>query len=272
MKSPSRLLVAFAALVTLTAATLLAGAGAGMEQKVGSPKGPEAKGVVAVKTPAWKEVDRLEGEQKLEEARAALEGIRKAARAAGNGEEWTKALIREVQLRTALHGYETSVRFLKDEPWPEGALNRAALDLFYAQSLVNYVRTYGWEIGKRERVETKGVVDLKAWTRDQIWAEAGRAFVDVWSRREAFGGEPASRLPDFIQPNTYPAGVRPTLRDSVTYLFADFLADTSGWRPEESNEVYRLDAGQLAKGEGEQPGQKPKQKKTGKITAGQTFG
>ncbi len=250
MKSPSRLLVAFAALVTLTAATLLAGAGAGMEQKVGSPKGPEAKGVVAVKTPAWKEVDRLEGEQKLEEARAALEGIRKAARAAGNGEEWTKALIREVQLRTALHGYETSVRFLKDEPWPEGALNRAALDLFYAQSLVNYVRTYGWEIGKRERVETKGVVDLKAWTRDQIWAEAGRAFVDVWSRREAFGGEPASRLPDFIQPNTYPAGVRPTLRDSVTYLFADFLADTSGWRPEESNEVYRLDAGQLAKGEG----------------------
>ena len=250
MKSLSRLPVAFAAFVVLSAATLRAGAGAMTEQKAGSQKGSEAKGVAAVKTPTWKDVERLEGEQKLEEARVAVEGIKKAARSAGNGDDWTKALIREVQLRTALHGYETAVRFLKDESWPEGALNRASLDLFYAPSLVNYVRAYGWEIGKRERVETKGVVDLKAWTRDQIWAEAGRAYADVFGRREALGAEPDSRLPDFIEPNTFPAGVRPTLRDAVAYLFTDFLADSSGWRPEETNEVYRLDAGLLARGEG----------------------
>ena len=34
---------------------------------------------------SWKEVERLEGEQKYEEARAAVEGIRKRARAAGMG-------------------------------------------------------------------------------------------------------------------------------------------------------------------------------------------
>ena len=250
MKSPSRLLVASAAFVTLTTATLLVGAGGVTEQKIGSPKGSETKGAAAVKTPTWKEVERLEGEQKFEEARSVVEEIRNLARKAGNGDEWTKALIREVQLRTALRGYETSVRFLKDEAWPEGTLNRAALDLFYAQSLVQYVRAYGWEIGKRERVESKGTVDLKAWTRDQIWAEAGRAYVNVWTRREALGAEPASRLPDTIQANTFPAGIRPSLRDAVSYLFADFLADSGGWRPEESNDLYRLDAGRLAKGEG----------------------
>ena len=52
---------------------------------------------------------------------------RRATRRSGRA-----ALIREVQLRTGLHGYETAVRFLKEEPWPKGLLSRAALELFYA--------------------------------------------------------------------------------------------------------------------------------------------
>ena len=38
------------------------------------------------------------------------------------------------------------------------------LDLFYAGSLVTYRSAYSWEIGRRERVESTGPVDLKAWT------------------------------------------------------------------------------------------------------------
>ena len=116
----------------------------------------------------WKDVDRLVSEQKFEEAASAVGKIREAARAAGDESDEAKALVREVQLRTALHGYETSVRFLKDQPWPKGLLPRTTLRLFYAQSLVTYAQAYGWEIGKREKVSSTGAVDLKAWTRDAI--------------------------------------------------------------------------------------------------------
>ncbi|MGZ5426439.1 MAG: hypothetical protein ACXWE1_04465, partial [Thermoanaerobaculia bacterium] len=72
----------------------------------------------------WKEVERLVSEQKLEEASQRVAKIREAARAAGDEANEAKALVREVQLRTALHGYETSVRFLKEQPWPKALLPR----------------------------------------------------------------------------------------------------------------------------------------------------
>ncbi len=190
--------------------------------------------------PGWKDVDRLISEQKLEEASAATEKIRLAAQKAGNQEEWTRALIKEVQLRIALHGYETAVRFLKEQSWPEGSLNRAALNLFYAHSLVAYYRAYSWEINQREKVETRGAVDLKAWTKDQIFAEAQKAYELVWQQRVALGKEPIARLAEYLDRNTYPQGIRDTLRDAVSYLYVELLSDTSMWRPEESNEVYRL--------------------------------
>src|SRR5664279_5136043 len=93
----------------------------------------------------WKEVERLVSEQKLEEASRRVAKIREEARAAGDEANEAKALIREVQLRTALHGYETSVRFLKDQPWPQGLIPRTTLRLFYAQSLMTYVQAYSWE-------------------------------------------------------------------------------------------------------------------------------
>ncbi len=47
---------------------------------------------------------------------------------AADADEWTRALVEEVKLRTALHGYETSVRFLRDQEWPQDAVSRAVLD------------------------------------------------------------------------------------------------------------------------------------------------
>jgi len=130
-------------------------------------------------------------------------------------DEWARALVKEVQLRTGLHGYETAVRFLEEQPWPDGLLNRAALNLFYARSLVNYYRGYSWEINQRERVDTRGVVDLKAWTRDQIFAEAQKAYGEVWQQRAELGAVPLARFGDFLDPNNYPNGIRSTLRDTA---------------------------------------------------------
>ncbi len=203
---------------------------------------------LTVTLPTWKDVDRLVSEQKLEEASRAAAEIRAAARKSGNETEETRALIREVQLRTALHGYETAVRFLKEEPWPKGLSGRTVLNLFYARSLVTYAQAYGWEIGQREKVDTKGVVDLKAWTREQIFAEAARAFAEVWKERAALGKEPSSSLAEFVDTNSYPPGVRPTVRDAAAYLFVELLADSAGWRPDQSNELFALDLPALVAG------------------------
>jgi hypothetical protein len=193
----------------------------------------------------WKEIDRLASEQKFEEAVAAMARLRQAARGRGDETEWTRALIREAQLRTGLHGYETAVRFLRGEPWPKGLLSRTALELYYAQSLVTYLQAYSWEIQKRERVETSGIVDLKAWTGAQIYGEAVKAYARVWQDREALGREDVKALAEFLDANDYPGGVRGTLRDAVTYLLVSLLADTSGWTPAQSNEVFRLDLAAL---------------------------
>ncbi len=199
--------------------------------------------------PTWKEVERLVSEQKFEEAAASAGKIREAARAAGNEANEAKALVREVQLRTALHGYETSVRFLKDQPWPKGLLPRTTLRLFYAQSLVTYAQAYSWEIGQREKVASTGAVDLKAWTREEIAAEAVRTYVDVWKDREALGKARVAALDEFLVPNNYPNGIRDTLRDATAYLFASLLSDLSFWRPEHANAVFALDARALVAGD-----------------------
>ena len=198
---------------------------------------------------AWKEVERLASEQKLEEASQRVAKLREAARAAGDEADEAKALVREVQLRTALHGYEKSVRFLKDQPWPKGLFPRTALRLFYAQSLVTYGRAYAWEIGQRERVASTGAVDLEVWTREEIAAEAVRTYSEVFRDRERLGNAKVAALDEFLVPSSYPKGIRDTLRDATAYLFAALLSDSSSWRPEQSNGIFTLDRASLVAGD-----------------------
>ncbi len=198
---------------------------------------------------SWGDVDRLIAEQKFAAASEVVAAIRDRARAVGDAAEWTRALVEETKLRMALHGYETAVRFLKDEPWPENALSQAVLELYYANSLATYARVYSWEIRQRERVETSGVLDLKAWDLEQIVEEADRAYLSVWSAREEWGSEPLGDLSRYIQQNNYPPRIRGTLRDAVSYLWVELLADSSLWSPAESNEVFRLDATALIEGD-----------------------
>ena len=217
---------------------LLALAGRGLAG--GKPRSARPEPAAKSSDP-WKEIDRLVSEQKLDAAAEAVGKLREKAKQAGDEARWTKALVRETELRIALHGYETAVRFLKDQLWPKDALSRVALQLTYAQALVTYSQMYAWEIGQRERVATSESIDLKAWTREQILAAAVAAYDDVWKQREALGREPVARLSDVLVPNDYPPEVRGTLRDAASYLFVELLSNTLGWRPEQSNELYALD-------------------------------
>ena len=179
----------------------------------------------------WKEYDKLANEQKYEKATELIEKMLESAKSSNNSEEWVRCLIKWTQLRTALHGYETAVRFLREQPWPEDLLGRMVLDLYYGYTLVNYAHSYSWEINKREKVDTKGVVDLKAWTTEQIFIEAQNAYQDVWTHREQLGEFPVKHLAEYLEQNNYPDGIRPTLRDAVSYLRVELLADTTAGAP-----------------------------------------
>ena len=197
---------------------------------------------------SWAEVDGLIGEQKFQAALELVTGIRERAQQAGNEAEWTRALARETQLQTGLHGYETSVRHLRQTPWPERPLYRAVLDLYYAHSLVDYLNAYGWEIGSRERVETGDEVDLRAWTREQLGDEIDAAYARVWGLRDSWGDAALGELAEFFDANDYPPQIRGTLRDAVTYLWVEWLADSSQWSAAEENGLYRLDLEALLAG------------------------
>jgi uncharacterized protein YfaS (alpha-2-macroglobulin family) len=198
---------------------------------------------------SWADIDKLANEQKLEAAAKAVDGRLAAARRGGEEVELAHALIRRTQLRIGLGSYETAVKELKSEAWPKALLPRAAVELYYASALVRYVNAYSWEIGQRERVDTRGEVDLKAWTADQLWLEANRAYEEVWQQREALGALKLGALGEYLVPNDYPPGVRDTLRDAVTYLRAELLNNAQSFTPEQSNELYRLDFAKLVKGE-----------------------
>ncbi|MDH3255772.1 MAG: MG2 domain-containing protein, partial [Acidobacteriota bacterium] len=156
-----------------------------------------------------------------------------------------RTLIQVVQLETGLHGYETAVKRLQQEPWPREATARAALGLYYAQGLAKYRHAYSWEIEDRERIASADKVDISLWTGEQISTEVDKAYATVWAARETLGGAPVGTLRRYLEPNSFPRGVRDTLRDAVTYLWVEFLGDTSLWQPEHSNELYRLELSRL---------------------------
>lgn len=189
----------------------------------------------------WQEVERLEGEDKYAAAADMVDEILATAMAADDEEQWTRALVRSVQLRTALHGYETTVRFLQDQPWPQSPRYRAVVELFRAHGLMTYLQSYAWEIAQREQVDTATEIDLKRWTRDQIFTAAQESYLRVWKTREEWGVQGLGELAEYLSQNNYPARIRGTWRDAVTYLWVELLADTSYWRPQHSNQTYRLD-------------------------------
>ncbi len=172
----------------------------------------------------WQTVDSLIADQKFQAALDTVQKLRELAVEAEDDEQWTRALVEAAKLRVALHGYETAVRDLIDSPWPSDPASRAILDLYTAQAMVTYSQAYGWEIRSRERVISDEEVDLKRWTMDQIVAAANRAYAGLWLERESWGEAPLGDFSRYLYQNTYPPRIRGTLRDAISYLWADLLA------------------------------------------------
>jgi uncharacterized protein YfaS (alpha-2-macroglobulin family) len=214
-----------------------------------TPPGPTPVPITRGDPGTWKDVDRLISEQKFEAAAKAVSAILEQARENSDASEWTRALVEATKLRMALHGYETAVRFLHTEEWPADAVSRAVLELYYGNSLATYARAYSWEIRQRERVDTLGELDLKKWDLEQIIEEADRAYLSVWTARDEWGSESLGEFSRYIHQNNFPPRIRGTLRDAVTYLWIELLADSSLWSATESNDVFQLDPEALIEGD-----------------------
>ncbi|MDH7600319.1 MAG: hypothetical protein QHH07_11905, partial [Sedimentisphaerales bacterium] len=104
------------------------------------------------RSPLRKEVDRLQDQQRYQEALRPLEQILEQARKDRDSQQQTQAMIEIVRLRTGLHEYESAVRWFADQPWPEDLLGRTAVQLYYAGLLRNYLAMYISEIGQRQPV------------------------------------------------------------------------------------------------------------------------
>ncbi len=195
--------------------------------------------------PSWKTVDRLIDEQKY---RAALEEARRLLEAAADETGRTRAVLQVAELEMALGGFEKAVTFLRTQPRPNDPVLRAQIELEYARTLESYLDAYSWEIGRREAVGPTDAVGVDRWTRTQIVGEIGAAYGRVWAVREALGAVPLDRLADVLVPNDYPKGIRDTVRDAVSYLWARFLSDTAYWLPGQQDATWTLDLAALIGG------------------------
>ncbi|MEM8961507.1 MAG: alpha-2-macroglobulin family protein [Acidobacteriota bacterium] len=194
---------------------------------------------------AWKEIDRLIDESKMQAAADRVGVLLEEAKEAGAEITWTHALVRRIQLETALGGFETAVRTLRTEPWPEDPRGQAVLELLYGQTLLHYLRSYSWEIGNRERTIGSEEPEIDRWTRDQIRGEILAAYGRAWAQRDAWGAEPLGRSAAFFESGDYPPHIRGTFRDTVSYVSADILADSLLWSAAQENGVWRLDIADL---------------------------
>ncbi|HEX6900657.1 MAG TPA: alpha-2-macroglobulin family protein [Thermoanaerobaculia bacterium] len=181
--------------------------------------------------PRWAEVERLISEEKLNQASERVDAILAASRAVGMEEDWTRALIQGALLRDATERFEGAVRLFQERPWPEGAVHKVLLNLFYARSLDVYGSRLWME--RRERIASREETGIELWTPEQIGGASLAALREAWSLREELGDLPLSRFRGYLIPNDYPEGIRDTLRDALTYLYIEKV------RPEEAVAALR---------------------------------
>lgn len=186
----------------------------------------------------WKVFERLVEEQKYAEAEKWIQ--KRLEQVKDEPVEATRCLVRLAQVRITLHGYEKALKGLFEAEWPKDPVSEAILNLYYAHTLQTYAEAYEWELRRREPMigESRSIKD---WSYDQIQAEARLAYAKAYGARELLGTIPVKALEEYIKPNTYPEGIRPTVRDAVTYLFAEALANIRAWSAQEFADVWKLD-------------------------------
>jgi uncharacterized protein YfaS (alpha-2-macroglobulin family) len=192
------------------------------------------------KDKVWSEVYKNIDEQKLTKALALVESKLEKFIKKKDEKNWTIALLTKQNLLNGLHNVEKSVNEFKNAKWPKGLSSQILLNLYYAQTLRNYYQYYSWEINKREKVISKNKIDLKKWTKQEIFTAIQNSLLTIWKRRKEMGTVKTDQFKAYISEGSYPRKVRGTIRDSFTYFYVAFLEDTSFWSAKHSNEKSLL--------------------------------
>lgn len=200
--------------------------------------------VMANRPPANQDIQKLVNEQKYNEALKLVQKTIEEMKSTKNDREWARLIVQEAMLKVGLHGYETAVKELRAREWPKDPAANAMVSIAYAKTLQNYHQAYSWEIRRREKMSADAF-DLKTLTSAEIYQEAYKGLERAWNVREQLGKFKRDELPEIITANNYPAEVRGTLRDTLSYLMSEFFNDSSGWSPEHTNNVYALNPDEL---------------------------
>jgi len=204
---------------------------------------------------AWQEIKTLIDSQQYGSALKKLETWRKLLAKNDNKEKKVQSLdayllLQEVQLKIALSQYEEAIAYLKSQTWPKDPSLNTLLGLFYAYSLQQYVQTYAHEINARPIMQNEAgqLLDkdwLKRFSKKRLVDEIKIAYQHAFENRAQLYSLPLDKFLLYIQPNNYPAGIRDTLRDAVSYAFVDFLMTRSFWSVQQIREQSLLNVAQL---------------------------
>ncbi|MEM7050913.1 MAG: MG2 domain-containing protein [Acidobacteriota bacterium] len=204
-----------------------------------------------VNADSWQQLEILIAEQKFRQARELAATMLGQARQTGDQDAWALLLIRRASLTIAVGGFEAALEELRDEDRPAGAAGGWVVDLVYGHAIAQYVQAYGWDVRQRERQGSRRDLPFSAWTLGQFVADAGDAYGRAWASRDELGARSTGSLPDLFHEASFPESIRGTLRDSLSYLWAEFLANSSLWTPAQSNDLDLLDLEAILDGSGE---------------------
>ncbi len=201
--------------------------------------------------PNWKTVEQLLKEQKLTQAFKQVDSLLTQAKQAKDNNSWRQALIIGAVLRKDRGEYENAVNYLLNNPWPQDDQSRMLINLHFAHLLSDFVQLNSWEIQRREKISSNKKQGLKKKTMRQLVNDINQAFAKAYAlavKKDESLSVFTLQLADFKNYFTtpdYPPQVRGTIRDTVTFLWVDFLIDRSLWDARQSNQANGFTLQQL---------------------------
>jgi len=139
------------------------------------------------------------------------------------------------------------VRFLREQEWPDDAVSRAVLDLFYAHRWsVTPRSTRGRFVAERVRATTRSTLSGGRWSRS--WPSQPRLRPGV-GRARPVGRVVDRRARPLHRPERLPGADPRHAARCRLLLWVELLADSSLWRPGQANQLYQLDVAALVAGD-----------------------
>lgn len=201
---------------------------------------------------SWHEVEQLLKEQKITSANKIVRIILEQAQQDKHMENWTRALITRADNQLHQGEIETALREFTQQPWPEEPYAQLVLNLYYANTLTHYINRYQWEINQRETLASKTHPDFTKMTMPQLVHKTHQTYQTAHQLANndklptmAATQTSLGQLTYYFKLGDYPETVRGTLKDTVTYLWLDFLSQQHLWSAKHSNQTDALSVQQL---------------------------